>query len=79
MFYFLALNSGSVLPVMLFSISANTGMHGTSDNLFDSHLQEYINNTKTTFFEIFCIGYHFITACKVSTAISSLNERKKKI
>ena len=35
------------------------------------------NNTKTTFFEIFFIGYHFITACKVSTAISSLNEREK--
>ena len=31
------------------------------------------NNTKTTFLEIFFIGYHFITACKVSSAISSLN------
>ena len=37
------------------------------------------NNTKTTFLEIFFIrifGYHFITAGKVSTAISSLNERE---
>ena len=31
------------------------------------------NNTKTTFLEIFFIGYHFITARKVSSAISSLN------
>ena len=32
------------------------------------------NNTKTTFLEIFFIGYHFITArYKVSSAISSLN------
>ena len=31
------------------------------------------NNTKTTFSEIFFIGYHFITARKVSPAISSLN------
>ena len=30
------------------------------------------NNTKITFLEIFFIGYHFITARKVSTAISSL-------
>ena len=30
------------------------------------------NNTKT-FLEIFFIGYHFITARKVSSAISSLN------
>ena len=30
------------------------------------------NNTKTTFLEIF-IGYHFITARKVSSAISRLN------
>ena len=35
------------------------------------------NNTTTIFLEIFFIGYHFITARKVSTAISSLNERKK--
>ena len=35
------------------------------------------NNTKTTFLEIFFIGYHFISACKVITAISSLNEHKK--
>ena len=51
-------------------------MHDTSDNLFDSYLQEYPcgrNNTKTTFLEIFFIGYHFITARKVSSAISSLN------
>ena len=31
------------------------------------------NNTKTTFLEILLIGYHFITAGKVSSAISSLN------
>ena len=31
------------------------------------------NNTKTTFLEMFFIGYHFITARKVSSAISSLN------
>ena len=31
------------------------------------------NNTNTTFLEIFFNGYHFITACKVSSAISSLN------
>ena len=31
------------------------------------------NNTKTTILEIFFIGYHFITARKVSSAISSLN------
>ena len=31
------------------------------------------NNTKTTFLEIFFFGYHFITARKVSSAISSLN------
>ena len=31
------------------------------------------NDTKTTFLEIFFIGYHFITARKVSSAISSLN------
>ena len=30
-------------------------------------------NTKTTYLEIFFIGYHFITARKVSSAISSLN------
>ena len=30
-------------------------------------------NTKTTFLEIFFIGYYFITARKVSSAISSLN------
>ena len=31
------------------------------------------NNTETTFLDIFLIGYHFITARKVSPAISSLN------
>ena len=31
------------------------------------------NNTKTTFMEIFFIGNHFITARKVTSAISSLN------
>ena len=35
------------------------------------------NNTKTTFLEIFLIGYHFITAGKVSSAISSLNVCEK--
>ena len=34
------------------------------------------NNTKT-FLEIFFIGYHFITARKVSSAISSLNVCEK--
>ena len=34
------------------------------------------NNTKTTFLEIFFIGYHFITARKVIPAISSLNVRE---
>ena len=31
------------------------------------------NNTKTTFLEIFFIGYHFITGRKVSSAIFRLN------
>ena len=35
------------------------------------------NNTKTTFLEIFFIGYNFITARKVSSAISSLNVCEK--
>ena len=35
------------------------------------------NHTKTTFLEIFFIGYYFITARKVSTAISSVNVREK--
>ena len=35
------------------------------------------NNTKTTFLEIFFIGYYFITARNVSTAISSLNVHEK--
>ena len=35
------------------------------------------NHTKTTFLEIFFIGYHFITARKVSSAISSLNVCEK--
>ena len=35
------------------------------------------NNTKTTFLIIFFIGYHFITARKVSSAISSLNVCEK--
>ena len=34
------------------------------------------NNTRTTFLEIF-FGYHFITARKVSSAISSLNVCEK--
>ena len=34
-------------------------------------------NTKTTFLEIFFIAYHFITARKVSSAISSLNVCEK--
>ena len=37
------------------------------------------NNTKTTFLEIFFIGYHFITARKVSSAISSLNTCARKL
>ena len=35
------------------------------------------NDKKITFLKIFFIGYHFITACKVSTAIFSLNELEK--
>ena len=35
------------------------------------------NNTKTTFLQIFFIGYHFITARKESSAISSLNVCEK--
>ena len=35
------------------------------------------NNTKTTYWKIFFIGYHFINARKVSSAISSLNVREK--
>ena len=35
------------------------------------------NNAKTTFLEIFFIGYHFITAHKVRSAISSLNVWEK--
>ena len=35
------------------------------------------NKTKTKFLEIFFIGYHFISARKVSSAISSLNVCKK--
>ena len=37
------------------------------------------NNTKTTILEIYSlsIGYHFITARKVSSAISSLKVREK--
>ena len=55
-------------------------MHGISDNLFDSYLREFTcgrNNTKTIFLEIFFIGYHFITARKISSAISSLNVCEK--
>ena len=50
MFYFLALNSGSVfagndilaLRFALNSSNAYRSMHGTSHNLFDSYLQEYM-------------------------------------
>ena len=55
MFYFLALNSGSVFAVNEISVYPVTGigfvfnssnayrsMHGTSDNLFDSYWQEYM-------------------------------------
>ena len=90
MFYFLALNSGSVFagndisvyPVtdigfvfrVYNSSNAYRSMHGTSDNLFDSYLQEYMwkKQHKENIF-----GNHFITARKVSSAISSLNVCKK--
>ena len=50
-------------------------MHDTSDNLFDSYLQEYMwkKQHKDNIFGNILIGYPFITACKVSSAISSLN------
>ena len=51
-------------------------MAHVSDNLFDSYLQEYMwkkEHKDNILGNIFC-GYHFITARKVSTAISSLNE-----
>ena len=51
-------------------------MHGTSDNLFDSYLQEYMWK-KQHKDNIFFIGYHFITSRKVSSAISSLNVCEK--
>ena len=46
MFYFLALNSGSVLAgndisVLCFAFNSSNA-YGTSDNLFDSYLQEYM-------------------------------------
>ena len=71
---------GFVFRVNSSKINAYRSMPGTSDNLLDSYLQEYVcgrNNTKTTFLEIFFIGYHFITARKVSSAISSLNVCEK--
>ena len=57
-------------------------MHGTSDNLFDSHLQEYMRKKqhKDNIFGniLYWIDlYHFITARKVSSAISSLNVCEK--
>ena len=53
-------------------------MHGTSDCLIPTCKNTCErNNTNTTFFEIFFIGYYCITAGKVSTAISSLNVREK--
>ena len=50
-------------------------MHDTSDNCLIPTCKNTCgkNNTKTTFLDIFFIGYHFITARKVSSAISSLN------
>ena len=88
MFYFLALNSGSVfagndisvncvsrlIPVMLTGVCMAhriTCLIPTCKNTCGR------NNTKTTFLEIFFIGYHFITARKVSSAISSLNVCEK--
>ena len=49
-------------------------MHDTPDNCLIPTCKNTCgrNNTKT-FLEIFFIGYHFITARKVSSAISSLN------
>ena len=42
MFYFLAFNSGSILSGISGHCKAKyRSMHGTSDNLFDSYLQEY--------------------------------------
>ena len=89
MFYFLALNSGSVfasyqyrsrfcvsrfIPVMLTGVCMahrTTCLIPTCKNTCGG------KNTKTTFLEIFFIGYHFITARKVSSAISSLNVCEK--
>ena len=45
MFYFLALNSGNDISVLCFAFNSSNAyrsMHGTSDNLFDSYLQEYM-------------------------------------
>ena len=91
MFYFLALNSGSVfagykyrfcvsrlIPVML----AGVCMAHRITCLIPTCKNRSIcgrNNTKTTFLEIFFIPYHFITSRKVSSAISrsSLNTCEK--
>ena len=55
-------------------------MHGTSDNLFDSYLQEYMwkKQHKDNIFGniLYWISFYY-TARKVSSAISSLNVCEK--
>ena len=91
MFYFLALNSGSVfagndISIYVFRVNSSNAYRS---RLCMAHRITCLiprstckntcgrNNTKTTFLEIFFIGYHFITARKVSSAISSLNVCEK--
>ena len=53
-------------------------MHGTSDNLFDSYLQEYMwkKQHKDNIFGniLYCISFYYST--EVNTVISSMNERE---
>ena len=84
MFYFLAFNSGLVLSGNAFRYNYTcpvTGIYRFCVLGLVCMAHRIIcliptckntcgrNNTKTTFLEIFFIGYHFITARKVSTAI----------
>ena len=69
----------ALLPVQVLCFAFNSSnvyrsMHDTPDNCLIPTCKNTCgrNNTKT-FLEIFFIGYHFITARKVSSAISSLN------
>ena len=73
MFYFLALNSGSVfagndISVLCFTFNSSNAyrsMHGTSDNLFDSYLQEYMwkKQHKDNIFGniLYWISFYYIT------------------